>query len=379
MLCLMLDLQVDTELGVTSSADLFARLRDGEREVSRIRACQVRVLRELMRRRSFSQSGLSFSEVAAELDVSADTARDLLETATRSPERSERMRRLEGGEWSFDRATAMARLFAAGADDTTMEAADERDIWGIHKLRAMTRRIRRRDERQAHEERHVRCSLSLDESVGFIHAQLGAYDWQIVNRALVERVDQFPTEARVWSRSQRRADALVAIAQDWLNGEPDEGTSTLGPVVTVMVEAVTAAETGGEAGVAISGGPRVGPDTLDRILCEGSVEVMIDQGSDRAPVVSSTSGVIPPKIRRFVLLRDRGCTIDGCGSRYRLQVHHIVPRSQGGTHEVGNLATLCWWHHHVAIHGRGYRIDPTSPPQRRRIIPPEHDPPQNPP
>ncbi|MEE9228824.1 MAG: HNH endonuclease signature motif containing protein, partial [Acidimicrobiia bacterium] len=272
----------------------------------------------------------------------------------------------------------MARLFASGADDQTMQAADERDISGIDKLGALSRRIRRRDERQAHEERHVRCSLSLDESVGFIHAQLGAYDYQVVSRALDERVDQFPTETRLWSREQRRADALVGIAQDSLNRTPGEG-GVSGPVVTVLVEASTAAESGGEAGVAISGGPRVGPDTLDRILCEGSVEVMIDQGSGRAPVVSATTGVIPPKIRRFVLLRDGGCTIDGCGSRYRLEVHHIVPRSQGGTHDVENLTTLCWWHHHVAIHGRGYRIDPTSPPQRRRIIPEEHDPTKNPP
>ncbi len=180
------------------------------------------------------------------------------------------------------------------------------------------------------------------------------------------------------SREQRRADALVGIARDSLNRKPHEG-GVSGPVVTVMVEAVAAAESKGEAGVAISGGPRVGPDTLDRILCEGSVEVMVDRGSGRSPVVSATRGVIPPKIRRFVLLRDRGCTIDGCGSRYRLQVHHIVPRSKGGTHDVENLATLCWWHHQVAIHGRGYRIDPTSPPQRRRIIPPEHDPTKNPP
>ncbi len=113
---------------------------------------------------------------------------------------------------------------------------------------ALTRRIRRRDERRAHEERHLRCSLSLDESVGFIHGQLGGHDWQVVNRALDERVDQFPSEARLWSRSQRRADALVAIAQDSLNRTPGEGGAISGPVVTVMVEAATAAETGGEAG-----------------------------------------------------------------------------------------------------------------------------------
>jgi len=131
----MFDLQVDTELGITSSPDLFAEMRSEEREISRRRARQVRLLRELMRRRSFSVRALSFSEVAAELDVSTDTARALLEAATRSPERSERMARLEGGEWSFDRAVAMARLFATGADDQTMEAADSRDIgvstsWG---------------------------------------------------------------------------------------------------------------------------------------------------------------------------------------------------------------------------------------------------------
>ena len=92
----MFDLQVDTELGITSSPDLFAEMRSEEREISRRRARQVRLSRELMRRRPFSQPAVSFSEIAAELDVSADTARDLLETATRSPERSERMARLGG-------------------------------------------------------------------------------------------------------------------------------------------------------------------------------------------------------------------------------------------------------------------------------------------
>ncbi len=193
---------VDTELGITSSPDLINEIRSVEREISHRRARQVRLLRELMRRRPFSKPSLDPAEIAAQLDVSADTAGGLLETATRSPELSERMARFECGEWSFDRAVAMARLFAAGADDQTMQAADERDIAGVHKLRAMTRRIRRRDERQAHEERYLRCSPSLDESVGFIHGQLGGYDWQILNQALDERVDQFPKEARVWSREQ---------------------------------------------------------------------------------------------------------------------------------------------------------------------------------
>ncbi len=370
----MLDLLADTELGIASSPELIAEIRVEEQVISRSRARQVRLLRELMRRRPLSQPDPSPSEIAAQLDLSADTARTLLETARRTPELSERMAKLDEGAWTFDRAAAMAQLFAAGADEATMAAADQRDIQGIHKLRALTKRIRRRDERQAHAERHVRTSLSLDESVGFIHAQLSGHDWHLVNQALDERIDMFPPEARKWSREQRRADALVAIAQDFVRDGLEEGASS-GPIVTVMVDAEAASHSNGEAGAAISAGPRIGPDTLDRILCEGSVEIMIDTDSGTPLAVGPTTRVVPPKVRRFVLNHDGGCTIDGCKSTYRLEVHHIVPRSQGGTHDVENLTTVCWWHHHIAIHGRGYVIDPSSPPGRRRIVPPGHDPP----
>jgi hypothetical protein len=361
------------ELVLSSSRDLIAEIRREEQEISRHRARQMRLLRELLGR-YWSQPSPSPTQLGADLDVSAETARALIETANRTPEQSDRMANLETGAWTFDRAAALARLFGEGADEPTMEAAAGRDIPGIHKLRAMTKRIRRRDERQAHEERHVRSWPSLDESVGFIHAQLGGYEWQIVNRALDERADQFPAEARFWSRDQRRADALVAIAQDWLDGGVRPGP-TSGPMVTVMVDADEAAATDCEAGVALTAGPRIGPDTLDRILCDGSVEIIIDAGSGRPLAVGPTTRVVPPKVRRFVLNRDGGCTIDGCSSRYRLEVHHMIPRSQFGTHDAENLTTLCWWHHHVAVHARGHQIDLDSPPQRRRIVPPSGDPP----
>ena len=48
------------------------------------------------------------------------------------------------------------------------------------------------------------------------------------------------------------------------------------------------------------------------------------------------------------------------------------PRAWGGNHDPDNLITLCWYHHHVAIHQMGFRIDPDSPTHRRRLIPPQH-------
>jgi len=122
----------------------------------------------------------------------------------------------------------------------------------------------------------------------------------------------------------------------------------------------------------IDTGPRVGPLTLEQILCDGAVEILTNAEDGQPLTLGPTTRTIPPKLRRFILHRDGGaCTADGCQSRYRLQPHHIQPRSQGGSHHPDNLTTLCWYHHHVVIHRNGYRINPNSPPQRRRFLRPD--------
>jgi predicted restriction endonuclease len=37
-------------------------------------------------------------------------------------------------------------------------------------------------------------------------------------------------------------------------------------------------------------------------------------------------------------------------------VHHIVPRSQGGTTSLGNCVLLCSFHHLIMIHRWGWTI-----------------------
>jgi Domain of unknown function (DUF222)/HNH endonuclease len=73
--------------------------------------------------------------------------------------------------------------------------------------------------------------------------------------------------------------------------------------------------------------------------------------------------VIPPHLRRAVILRDRHCAFPGC---HRLpagcHVHHIVPRSEGGVTSLGNCVLLCPFHHLIAIHRWGWhlRLNPDS-------------------
>ncbi|NLX47352.1 MAG: HNH endonuclease [Euryarchaeota archaeon] len=51
------------------------------------------------------------------------------------------------------------------------------------------------------------------------------------------------------------------------------------------------------------------------------------------------------RIRRYIKRRDGGrctdCGVDVKGRRVPFEIHHIVPRSQGGTEHPANLRTLC--------------------------------------
>jgi hypothetical protein len=239
------------------------------------------------------------------------------------------------------------------------------------------------DERQAFRDRYLTMQPTLDESSWRLWGQLPGPDGRVVEKALTERADElrrlpYGEDA---TRSQRQADALVTMAQDSLDsqavGQPDDdnhdapgagGAGGGGFLVSVFADLDAVVSSGGELGAEIEYGPRVGPETLREALCNGAVRLIgIEHG--RPVVTSDAAHTIPGAIRAFVARRDGRCTIDGCRSRYRLQPHHIRQRTHGGTHDPANLTTLCWYHHHVAVHGNGYRIDPNSPPLRRRLIP----------
>ena len=54
-------------------------------------------------------------------------------------------------------------------------------------------------------------------------------------------------------------------------------------------------------------------------------------------------------VRKAIYKRD-GYTCALCDSPRGLQVHHVIPRSEGGGNSRHNLITLCWRCHAVA-HG----------------------------
>ena len=127
--------------------------------------------------------------------------------------------------------------------------------------------------------------------------------------------------------------------------------------VTVFVDAREAAVSDGEAGVVLESGPRVGAEALEAILCDATTEITARTEDGRIMEYGRRSRTVPPALRRAVFHRDGGtCAADGCDSRYRLEAHHIIPWSQGGRTDPDNLIALCWFHHHVVIHERGFQL-----------------------
>jgi hypothetical protein len=77
-------------------------------------------------------------------------------------------------------------------------------------------------------------------------------------------------------------------------------------------------------------------------------------GDDSAPLGRGARAKqeVPPALRRAVLRRDeRRCRVAGCRNATFLDLHHIRPRSEGGSHGADNLVTLCSAHHRALHRG----------------------------
>ncbi|MFZ0493620.1 MAG: HNH endonuclease [Acidimicrobiia bacterium] len=351
--------------------DLEQELVELERHIGRVRARQVALLAELDRGQVALADGCrSMVEwTTGRLDVAPETA--LVRTfRTADPAVGNA---LAAGEVTFDRAVELSRLAATISPDPIARWAGF-DIAGLRREHSRRHRLSRQCEAHVFGDRHVAMQPNLDRSSWRLWGELPGPDGRIVERALGERADTFPPlpdETRP-SLGQQRADALTSIAQDSLTGTAGADTST--PLVTVFVDLDSAART--ITGATLDSGPSVGPGALEEILCDSRIETILIHGATPLAVGRRTR-VIGPALRRGILHRDGGaCTADGCTSRHRLEVHHIIPASAGGPTDPANLTTLCWFHHHVVIHGLGYRIDPDTPPHRRRFLSPDrHDPP----
>ena len=190
-----------------------------------------------------------------------------------------------------------------------------------------------------------------------LHAALGAAGdahWRAARAA-----------GRTLTTDQARADALVALCTG-------TGTATAEPappevVVTVDAAAlVKGATAAGEVCVIDGVGP-VPVATARGLLGEALLTICVTEGKD-VRTVTSTTRVVPTRVRKALALRDPACVVPGCGRTRHLEIDHWrLDFSRGGLSALDNLCRLCAPHHRLKTR-TGWRLE--GGPGRWRWLPP---------
>jgi 5-methylcytosine-specific restriction endonuclease McrA len=177
--------------------------------------------------------------------------------------------------------------------------------------------------------------------------------------------------------------AILLLARSVLGGSRDEGRSSYqvalticeccgrggqlgrGELVGVASEVVEMATCDGQnigpvpdahvgGGAKMPSGTKIQPPNRPRAI-QDSIDA---EGGARIGTGRATQ-TIPPALRRAVLRRDGArCTVPGCRHATFVDVHHLLPRSEGGDNTSENLVTLCSAHHR-AIHRGELHIEGT--------------------
>lgn len=147
---------------------------------------------------------------------------------------------------------------------------------------------------------------------------------------------------------QRRADALVELCRDFLDhgATPIHGGEKPHITVTVDLDSLEG-RAGRQCDLEESA---IHPETVRRLACDAAISRVITKGESEPLDVGRRTRTVPASIRRALVVRDGGCTWEGCERPARwCDAHHLVHWADGGDTSLDNLRLLCR-HHHRLVH-----------------------------
>jgi hypothetical protein len=155
-------------------------------------------------------------------------------------------------------------------------------------------------------------------------------------------------------RAFNRADALVAVAQDYLRGDQPHRS----PIeITVSIPANSLRT--GEADpmeVGAVGASFIAGATVRRLSCDAGVIEVIEDEHGTPLSVGRKQRTISGALKRALRKRDTTCTFPGCTHRIFLEGHHIKHWADGGETSLKNISMICSFHHRY-VHEYGYTVE----------------------
>ena len=261
----------------------------------------------------------------------------------------------ERGDLTWDQVRPLARFATADDDEHWARVAPDlwpADLWREHERR---RRVRVKDEREAHASRCLSLQWDPDRPVVYLEGRLGRDQGIALETALARRAQEVPWDGDADDPVQARAaDALVEA----VTGGGFGGEAASKDVVVVHVSAEVLARTAPRIGpwlAEVTSGRRLHPETIRRLACDATIEWHREEDG-RPTGIGRQGRQVPSWLERAVRYRDGGrCRFQGCERKTRLLSHHIKHWADGGATDLDNLLTLCATHHRL-IHEGGWRI-----------------------
>ncbi|MDH3713615.1 MAG: HNH endonuclease [Gammaproteobacteria bacterium] len=282
------------------------------------------------------------------------------------------------GELSFSKVRAMTRVATVDNEEYLLMIARYGTAAQVEKLVRACRGVKRNEEREKaqcqHEERSLQYFYDEDGTL-VIRAKLPPEQGAVVLKALEAAVDALQEEkaaetdvetakdvTAVTSRPdsgnatfvQRRADALVLMAETTLGSEPRSLSSAQRYQVMVHVSAETLCDDS-QGRCEIEDGPALPVDTVRRLACDSSLIALIEDENGTPLNIGRKTRAIPPAMQRALQARDGGCCFPGCTQHKHVDAHHITHWADGGETNLDNLVQLCP-HHHRLMHEGGFGL-----------------------
>jgi hypothetical protein len=280
---------------------------------------------------------------------------------------------MERGELSYSKVRALTRVATEATEEDLLMIARHGTAQHVENLVRHFRRALDAEElgREARQQKNRSVTYSYDDDGSLIlKARLPAEIGAMVLKALDVAMEQMPessddpaaevvdvsaaTPTVKWARAARRADALGAIAESFVQ----HGLNAMSGGDKHQIVIHVSAETLRHASVGrceIEDGAGISAETCRRIACDCSlVHITEDENGNPLDIGRKTRS-IPPALRRALNARDKGCRFPGCCNTKFVDGHHIQHWANGGETRLGNLVSLCRFHHRQ-VHEGGVTI-----------------------
>jgi hypothetical protein len=222
-----------------------------------------------------------------------------------------------------------------------------------------------RDEQTAYDQRRLHGSSTLYGT--------GVGDWTlppVLHETVMTAIHAFSAPATGDDRSpgQRRADALVTIADIALNSAKAPEAGGVKPHVTVLIPLATLEQRAGAPAADYGYGATSSSDWARRICCDATISRLITGPASEILDAGRATRTFTAAQTRAITARDRHCQWPGCDRPAPwCDTHHIRHWADGGPTNLDNAVLLCG-RHHDRTHLHHHAITP-QPNGRHRVDP----------